>query len=366
MAKAEPVPKQLPVTKMRGINLVPFPMVSMVVSANLSEDSIEWWSSSSYCMILSPDTDMESDLIGRIGGIVKVSGVKDENGVTTFSVYILKRAEITSVLTDQESGNKTVSWNLVADVPPSPEVFASVDFQNALNELLLVWISFCVGIGRLPANIPNDMYSRDRVGRFVDVIGGFLNFHPMAKDSGTILFLSQVAQERSVNIRLESLLRLYNWLNDNAQTQGRQFSSAGTRTFGKENGNPKLPASPPSVNFPDNVREAIEKARGKSKSHSMEGEKQGEYVEWLESLPWSTQTKDPTDLVEAQRILDEDHFGLDKVKERVLEQLATNILNPDGKAPILCFIGPPGVGKTSLGKSIARAMGRKFVNLRLG
>jgi ATP-dependent Lon protease len=90
------------------------------------------------------------------------------------------------------------------------------------------------------------------------------------------------------------------------------------------------------------------------------------YLEWITDLPWNTRTKDRLDLARAQSILDEDHFGLDKVKDRILEYLSVRALNPDSKGPILCFVGPPGVGKTSLGKSIARALGRNFNRMSLG
>jgi ATP-dependent Lon protease len=90
------------------------------------------------------------------------------------------------------------------------------------------------------------------------------------------------------------------------------------------------------------------------------------YLEWLVELPWSRLDPERIDIAEARRILEEDHFGLEKVKRRILEYLAVRKLNPDGKSPILCFVGPPGVGKTSLGQSIAHAMGRKFARLSLG
>ena len=90
------------------------------------------------------------------------------------------------------------------------------------------------------------------------------------------------------------------------------------------------------------------------------------YIEWLVELPWSRQTTDRLDIREASRVLDEDHYDLEKVKERILEYLAVRKLQPAMKGPILCFVGPPGVGKTSLGKSIARALGRKFVRMSLG
>src|SRR6266508_1130642 len=90
------------------------------------------------------------------------------------------------------------------------------------------------------------------------------------------------------------------------------------------------------------------------------------YLDWLIELPWSKLSPDSIDVAEARRILDEDHYGLPKVKRRILEYLAVRKLNPEGKSPILCFVGPPGVGKTSLGQSIARATGRKFARLSLG
>ncbi|MBT3345876.1 MAG: endopeptidase La [Gemmatimonadetes bacterium] len=90
------------------------------------------------------------------------------------------------------------------------------------------------------------------------------------------------------------------------------------------------------------------------------------YLDWLLALPWSKSTEDHLDLKASQKILNEDHYGLDQVKERILEYLAVRRLRPEAKGPILCFVGPPGVGKTSLGRSIARAMGRSFTRISLG
>lgn len=90
------------------------------------------------------------------------------------------------------------------------------------------------------------------------------------------------------------------------------------------------------------------------------------YLDWLIDLPWALPDEKPIDIREARRILDEDHFGLEKIKARIIEYLAVRKLAPHGKAPILCFVGPPGVGKTSLGQSIARAMDRPFVRVSLG
>ncbi len=90
------------------------------------------------------------------------------------------------------------------------------------------------------------------------------------------------------------------------------------------------------------------------------------YLDWLIAVPWSKSTRDNLDIEKARKVLDEDHYDLEKVKERILEYLAVRKLKTDMKGPILCFVGPPGVGKTSLGRSIARALGRKFVRISLG
>ncbi len=90
------------------------------------------------------------------------------------------------------------------------------------------------------------------------------------------------------------------------------------------------------------------------------------YLDWMVELPWEVKTEDRIDIAEARRILDEDHYGLEKIKRRILEYLAVRKLDPQGKSPILCFVGPPGVGKTSLGQSIAKATGREFVRVSLG
>src|SRR5690606_23113924 len=121
--------------------------------------------------------------------------------------------------------------------------------------------------------------------------------------------------------------------------------------------------------MPEDVRRHAEKELARLQRL---GESSGEYamlrtyLEWLTELPWKREPPEPIDLQAARRILDEDHFGLDKIKRRILEYLAVRKLKPDGRSPILCFAGPPGVGKTSLGQSIARATGRAFQRVALG
>ena len=119
---------------------------------------------------------------------------------------------------------------------------------------------------------------------------------------------------------------------------------------------------------PDVKREADKQLRRLEQMHSESSEASliRTYLDWLVELPWSKRTKDNLNLKKAKQVLDEDHYNLEKIKERILEYLAVNKLRRKIKGPILCFVGPPGVGKTSLGRSIARALGRNFVRVSLG
>ncbi|MDD3242574.1 MAG: endopeptidase La [Eubacteriales bacterium] len=123
------------------------------------------------------------------------------------------------------------------------------------------------------------------------------------------------------------------------------------------------------MDLPKEVREKISKEISridKLPPNSPESPMMRSYVEWMLELPWGKLTADNLDIANAKEILDEDHYGLERVKERVLEYLAVKSLTKSMKGPILCFVGPPGVGKTSIGKSIARATGRSFVRMSLG
>src|SRR3984885_7263911 len=123
------------------------------------------------------------------------------------------------------------------------------------------------------------------------------------------------------------------------------------------------------ADLPDDVRKEAERELGRLEKMNPAQPEHNVIRTWLEyviELPWKTRSEDNLDIARARKVLDEDHFGITKVKERILEQLAVLKLNPEAKAPILCFVGAPGVGKTSLGQSIARAIGRKFERMSLG
>jgi ATP-dependent Lon protease len=124
-----------------------------------------------------------------------------------------------------------------------------------------------------------------------------------------------------------------------------------------------------AANLPEDARKAADRELGRLAKLPPAAAEHGvirTYLEWLTELPWDVETKDNLDIKHARRVLNGDHYGLQDVKERILEYLAVRKLNPDSPGPILCFVGPPGVGKTSLGRSIAKALGREFERISVG
>ena len=152
----------------------------------------------------------------------------------------------------------------------------------------------------------------------------------------------------------------------------RQQKRAIEQALGEEDGDEEiseLKADLKNAHLPENAQKEVDrelKRLQRMSPNAADYQVSRGYLELVAELPWNIITEDNLELSHAQKVLDEDHFGLDEVKERILESLAVLKLNPDSQAPILCFVGPPGVGKTSLGQSIARAMGRNFERMSLG
>ncbi len=178
-----------------------------------------------------------------------------------------------------------------------------------------------------------------------------------------VLRLSQeIAEETRQTIEKENRERL---LREQLRTIRRQLGEEGERDAEIE----ELEKAIAEAGMPEEVEEHARKELRRLERLPEAAAEYGmlrTYLEWLIELPWAKLDEEVIDIPKARRILDEDHFDLDKVKTRILEYLAVRKLNPEGKGPILCLVGPPGVGKTSLGQSIARATGRRFVRLSLG
>ncbi len=237
---------------------------------------------------------------------------------------------------------------------------------------------------QVPAELANTVQSITSAPRLADLIAGFMDLKPDEKQELLETF-DAAARIDKVLKRLAhriEVLQLSNRINEQTreamEDRQREFLlREQMKTIQKELGEgddnaqelADLEKTIEEAGMPDEVlaqaRKELRRLQRMSES-AAEYSMVRTYLDALVELPWKKESATHIDIAEARRILDEDHFGLDKIKRRILEYLAVRKLNPEGKSPILCFVGPPGVGKTSLGQSIARATGRKFVRTSLG
>jgi ATP-dependent Lon protease len=269
------------------------------------------------------------------------------------------------------------------------ERLADADAQNAeLEARLLQLRERATQALRLLPETPKELVqavqSYSSAAALADLVAGFLDVPPTEKQS----LLEAADVETRIDRVLEHLSKRIEVLKLSREIDERTRASMDDRqreymlreqmkTIQNELGEGEGPAAEladlEKAIADAGMPEDIEKhARKEFKRLTRMNEASGEYsmartyLEWLVEVPWSKLESGAIDIAEARRILDEDHHGLDKIKRRILEFLAVLKLNPEGHAPILCFVGPPGVGKTSLGQSIAKALGRKFVRVALG
>jgi ATP-dependent Lon protease len=275
---------------------------------------------------------------------------------------------------------------LAARVERIPEVEATTkDIEARLLNLRNQALEVLQLLPQTPTELVNAVQSVTSAPALADLIASFMDITPQEKQE----ILETVDIERRLERVSELLayrievLRLSRQINE--QTKGkiddrqREFLlREQIRTIQKELGEgedartqeiAELTRKVSEAGMPREVEEHVKRELARLERMP---EASGEYamartyLEWLTELPWSVESGKSIDIAEARRILDADHYGLRKIKRRILEYLAIQQLNPGGRSPILCFVGPPGVGKTSLGQSIAKATGRKFVRVSLG
>ncbi len=253
--------------------------------------------------------------------------------------------------------------------------------MHALKELAIEALNL---LPQAPPEIIGTVQNMESPAALADMIAGYLDLKPQEKQ--------EILEMTDLRLRLDKVreylshrvdvLRLSQQINEKTketmdERQREYFLREQLRTIQKELGE----GNEQQAEI-DELRKAIDAAgmppevdkQARKELQRLERMPEGAaeysmlrtYLDWLIELPWSKLSEETLDLAQARQILDEDHYDLDKVKRRILEFLAVRKLNPTGKSPILCFVGPPGVGKTSLGQSIARAMGRKFARVSLG
>jgi len=234
------------------------------------------------------------------------------------------------------------------------------------------------------AELAGVIQSVEDPGQLADLVISFLDLKPEQKQQVLEIFAVEARIDHALELLNHQIevLKLSRKLESDTREklEGQQreyYLREQLRTIQKELGehedghseHEELARQVSEAGMPD---EALAQARKELKRLERMPEASGEhsmvrsYLDWLVTLPWSKLDTETLDIARARQVLDEDHHGLDKVKQRILEYLAVRKLNPEGRSPILCFVGPPGVGKTSLGQSIARAMGLKFVRASMG
>ncbi len=223
----------------------------------------------------------------------------------------------------------------------------------------------------------------DNPGQLADLVAGFLDIKPQQKQGVLEIFDVQRRLDRVLDLLSHQVevMKLSRQVDEQTKEklgdkQREFYLREQMRTIQKELGDTgevaeldELRAAIEKAGMPE---EALTQARKELKRLEQMPEATGEhsmvrtYLDWLVALPWARLDAESIDIARARQVLEHDHFGLAKVKQRILEYLAVRKLNPEGRSPILCFVGPPGVGKTSLGQSIAKALGLKFVRGSLG
>src|SRR5246500_5523440 len=276
---------------------------------------------------------------------------------------------------------------LRANVEPIPdaEPEASPEVEALQRNVLTLFQQIVAGSPTLSDELQTVAINIEEPGRLVDFVGSSLPFLS-TKDKQEILETSDVSKRlQTINQHLAKELevqQLRNKIQSEVQDQVQQsqreyYLREQMKAIQKELGEQdegqrdteELRQKIESAGMPDEVKKEALKELGRLARMSPMAADYGvtrNYIEWLAVLPWSKTSGGEVDIPKAKDILDADHYDLKKVKDRILDYLSVRRLKPNMKGPILCFVGPPGVGKTSLGKSIARALGRKFTRLSLG
>jgi len=253
-----------------------------------------------------------------------------------------------------------------------------------LKQKALEVLDVLTQIRHAPDELVNAIRSITSPTMLADLIASYLIVKPEEKQDVLSLFNIQERIDKLLellNYRIE-VLKLSNKINEQTQeTMGqrqrefvlREQMKAIQKELGDDEGSAaEIEEISNAISAAKMPEEAEKQARKELSRLQHMSDASGEYsmlrtyLDWLTELPWSKASATVIDITKAREILNEDHYGLDKIKQRILEFLAVRKLNPNGKSPILCFVGPPGVGKTSLGRSIARATGREFIRASLG
>ncbi len=393
LVKTEPTPEDqqlaipdlLPVLPLQDVVVFPYMIVPLFVNRDRSARAVDQSLAENRMILLVSQKgvgvdDPKAEELHQFGTVsVIMRMLKLPDGRVRILVQGLSRAKVEYYDESQPYLVAKVQPQTEPQVPPdSPELEALVRNVKASVEK-------AVTLGK---NISQDLVAivsnLNDPGRLADLVASNLDLK-VDKAQEVLEIIEPVLRLRRVHELLAKELEVLE-IQNSINTQARGEMDRSQREFYLRQ---QMKAIQQELGEGNELQEEIEQYRKKIKKAKMPAEVAEEaerqvgrlermhpeaaetttlrnYLDWMTQLPWSKATKDNLDLTKAQKILDEDHYGQEKIKDRIIEHLAVRKLKKKTRGPILCFVGPPGVGKTSLGKSIARALGRKFVRMSLG
>jgi ATP-dependent Lon protease len=376
-------PARVPLLPLRDIIVFPHMVVPLFVGRQRSIKALEEATQKQSLIFLSSQKDAktndpsEEDIykIGTLGSVVQMLKLPD--GTVKVLIEGKKRANVTRFLANPDF--------FLVDVEDAPELIErNTEVDALVREVHTTFENYVKLKKKIPPEMVMSVSSIDDPGRLADTIVAHLGIK--LEDRQNLLETFNAAErlekvlghmraeieilevERRIRSRVKKQME---------RSQKEYYLNEQMRAIQKELGEKdefkneiqeieeKLKQKKLSAEAKDKVEKELKKLKMMSPM-SAEATVVRNYIDWIISLPWNEFTDDKLDINEAERVLEEDHFGLEKVKERILEYLAVQSLVGKIKGPILCLVGPPGVGKTSLGRSIARSTGRKFIRVSLG
>lgn len=384
MSESEATYRQLPLLPLRGVLVFPYTVIHLDVGRKKSINAIEEAMLDSKEIFLVTQKEASTDDPGErdiysVGTVAEIKQIlKMPGGAMRVLVEGLHRATINSYFDEGEIVRVEIEEH------KEDELTKNAEIEALMRTLISQFESYVRMSKKIPPETVISVVSLEEPGRLADVIASHLSLRIEEKQEileaysikKRLTYLCEILAkemevlelERKINIRvrkqMEKTQKEY-YLREQMKAIQKELGEKDERTAEVEDLRERIE----KANLPEDALEKVNKELERlEKMPPMVAEAVvvRNYLDWVLSLPWSVETRDRLDLDAAERILDEDHYGLEKPKERILEYLAIRKLSKKMKGPILCLVGPPGVGKTSLGKSVARSLGRKFVRMSLG
>jgi ATP-dependent Lon protease len=374
-----PFPAEVPVLPLRETVVFPLTLQPLAVNRPVSMESINRaLATDRMVLLVLQERDAEEpqpDDLRRVGTLAIIRQMAKAPNALHVIVEGLMRVRASEITRDANAMRATIHA-----VPEEIEQTVEVDaYMRRLHELVEKALSLASGLSQ---ELRGAMMGIDEPLRLCYLLATLLDMsasdkQALLEENRLVVKLQAIAGVLSREI---SVLELKGKIENETQQEMtdaqrqyylRQQLKAIQEELGEkeDNDTAELRDRVAKANLPEHVQKVVDREidrMDRMTPASPEYQMIRTYVDWVLDVPWAVTTADRLDPIEARRVLDEDHYDLDKVKERIVEYLAVRKLKGDMKGPILCFVGPPGVGKTSLGQSIARAMNRKFVRISLG